>query len=304
LPKTDAEINHVERLFRACGHPGAVGSIDCVHIGWHKCRHTLKIQCTNSGAGDNKGKPSLVFQVVVSHTTKILSISHMHCGATNDSTIYKFDPAVHELMTGVYSTRQFTLWHDHTSKYTHIGMYYISDGGYPKMKYLIPPFKWTQVGTKKNIWSENVESTRKDVERCFGILKKRFRCLINPLELQDPSHIERLFNACAVIHNILLDYDGIDHWEPRMKRATFFVEDDTFDATSVNIQNSQMMDDILFNETGENGPSRDAAHDVRFLELHSSAESDREMTHRLRSLIQHFFIAKEKKEIWKLRKFR
>jgi hypothetical protein len=147
----------------------------------------------------------------------------MHCGATNDSTIYKFDHAVHELMTGVYSTRQFTLWKDHTSKYTHIGMYYISDGGYPKMKYFIPPFKWTQVGTKKNIWSANVESTRKDVERCFGILKKRFRWLINPLELQDPSHIERLFNACAVIHNILLDYDGIDSWEARMKIATFSV---------------------------------------------------------------------------------
>jgi hypothetical protein len=129
LPKTDDEINHVERLFCAYGHPGAVGSIDCVHIGWHKCRHTLKIQFTNTGAGDNKGKRSLVFQVVVSHTTKIVSISHMHWGATNDSTIYKFDPAVHELMTGVYSTRKFTIWKDHTSKFTHIGMYYISDVG-------------------------------------------------------------------------------------------------------------------------------------------------------------------------------
>jgi hypothetical protein len=96
FPKTVDEINHVERLFCACGHPGALVSIDCVHIGWHKFRHKLKIQCTNTGAGDSKGKPSLVFQVVVSHTTKILSISHM-----NDSTIYKFDPAVHELMTGV-----------------------------------------------------------------------------------------------------------------------------------------------------------------------------------------------------------
>jgi hypothetical protein len=84
-------------------------------------------------------------------------------------------------MTGVYSTRKFTLWKDHISKLTHIGMYYISDGGYPKMKYLIPPFKWIQVGPKKNIWSENIESTGNNVELCFGILKKIFRCLINPL---------------------------------------------------------------------------------------------------------------------------
>jgi hypothetical protein len=183
-------------------------------------------------------------------------------------------------------------------------MYYISDGGYPKMKYLIPPFKWTQVGTKKNIWSENVESTRNDVERCFGILKKIFRCLINNLELQDPSHIEILFNAFAVIHNILLDYDNIDNWEACMKKARFSVDDDTFDVTSVNIQNIQMMNDILFNETGENIPPSDAAHDMPFLELHISVQSDRGMIFRLRSLIQHFFIAKEKKEIWKLKKFR
>jgi hypothetical protein len=65
-----------------------------------------------------------------------------------------------------------------------------------------------------------------------------------------------------------------------------------------------MMNDILFNETGDNRPPSDAAHNVRFLELHISVQSDREMTLRLRSLIQHFFIAKEKKEIWKLKKFR
>jgi hypothetical protein len=121
------------------------------------------------------------------------------------------------------------------------------------------------------------------------------------LELQDPSHIERLFNACAFIHNILLDYDGIDNWEAHMKKTRFSVDDDTFDVMSVNIQNSQMMNDIFFNETGENRPPSDAAHDVHFLELQSSVQSDREMTFRLRSLIQHFFTAKEKKEIWKLK---
>jgi hypothetical protein len=89
-----------------------------------------------------------------------------------------------------------------------------------------------------------------------------------------------------------------------MKKTIFSVNDDTFDVTSVNIQNSQMMSDILSNETGENRPSGDAVHDVRFLELHSSVQSDRNMTFSLRSLIQHFFISKEKKEIWKLKKFR
>jgi hypothetical protein len=96
-----------------------------------------------------------------------------------------------------------------------------------------PPPKWTHIGTKKNIWSDTVESTRKDVERCFGILKKRWRCLINLIELQDPDHIERLFTDCAILHNILLDYDGIDDWEKRMKKAKFNGNDDATELNSV-----------------------------------------------------------------------
>jgi hypothetical protein len=61
LPRTEDEINHVERLYLNIGHPGCIGSIDCVHVGWNACKHTLKVQCTNAGAGDAKGKPSVVF---------------------------------------------------------------------------------------------------------------------------------------------------------------------------------------------------------------------------------------------------
>jgi hypothetical protein len=137
----------------------------------------------------------------------------------------------------------------------------------------------------------------------FWYIKKRFGCLINPLELQDPAYIERLFNACAVINNILLDYDGINNYEGCMKKTRFSDADDTFDVMSVNIKSSQMMDDILFNEVSANIPSYEAAHDVCFLSLHSSEQSDCE-TFRLRSLIQHFFITKDKKEMCKLKKFR
>jgi hypothetical protein len=73
-----------------------------------------------------------------------------------------------------------------------------------------------------------------------------------------------LFNDCAFIQNVLLDYDGIKNCEACMKKARFSVDDDTFDVTSANIQNSQLMDDILFNG--------------RFIEFHSSDQSDRDMT--------------------------
>jgi hypothetical protein len=100
------------------------------------------------------------------------------------------------------------------------------------------------------------------------------------VELQDPDHIERLFNACAILHNILLANDGIDDWENRMKNARFDRKYDSFDISSVNIHQSQVMDDILYNEEGANVPSADFP--PHCLDFHSNAQTDREMTSRLR----------------------
>jgi hypothetical protein len=72
--------------------------------------------------------------------------------------------------------------------------------------------------------------------------------LINPIELQNPDNIERLFTPRAILHNILLDYDGIDDLENRMKKAKFNGNDDTIDVNSVSIHQIQLIDDILNNE--------------------------------------------------------
>jgi hypothetical protein len=128
LPKTDEEINHVGRLHHRIGFPGAIGYVDCVHLSWNSCRHTLRMQCINAGAGESKGKPSVVFQYMVSHTTKYLSISYMFWGATSNTTIVKFNKAIKEVMTGVYSTQQFTMYAGDGNKVNEIGLYYICGG--------------------------------------------------------------------------------------------------------------------------------------------------------------------------------
>jgi hypothetical protein len=126
--------------------------------------------------------------------------------------------------------------------------------------------------------------------------------LINPIKLQDPDHVERLFTDCAILHNIFLDNDGIDDWENRMKKAKFQGNENTIDVNYLSINQSQLMDDIIYNEEGMNLPSSYST-DLH-LDFNSNDQNDREMTFRLRTLIQHFFIAKEKKEIKKLKKFR
>ena len=53
-----------------------------------------------------------------------------------------------------------------------------------------------------------MESVRKDVERLFGILKKRFRILKHPSSLRSLNAMEDVFITCCILHNMLLEFDG------------------------------------------------------------------------------------------------
>ena len=90
----------------------------------------------------------------------------------------------------------------------------VVDGGYPKMSCFIEPI--SDRFTRQHIlWSEWMESVRKDVECTFGVLKVRFRILKNPIQYHDEIFIEKIMQCCCVIHNMLLKFDGMSiyDWE-------------------------------------------------------------------------------------------
>lgn len=46
------------------------------------------------------------------------------------------------------------------------------------------------------------------IERCFGVLKGRFRCLLHSRELHyQPEKAARIINVCAMLHNICLQFN-------------------------------------------------------------------------------------------------
>jgi hypothetical protein len=65
------------------------------------------------------------------------------------------------------------------------------------------------------LWSEFLESIRKDVECVNALLKNRFRTLKNPVYFHKPEFIENLFKASCMLHNLILAWDGNDssQWE-------------------------------------------------------------------------------------------
>jgi len=58
------------------------------------------------------------------------------------------------------------------------------------------------------MWSKKLESTRKDVERAFGMSNRRFRILKFPFTLRDMRDINFVVVTCLTFHNMLFDYDA------------------------------------------------------------------------------------------------
>jgi hypothetical protein len=212
IPTTREEIDHVENIYHLIGYPDCLCIIDCVHLPWGACTWTLQTQCKNK----HKKKPTVVFEVISSHTKKVLHVSDMFWGACGESLIVKYDKAVHEVMDGRYSVLPFEVKDKDVDIIVIYGFYYICDGGYPKFKCLLCPFKCHQAGSDVVYWSESLEATRKDIEHCFGAMKKRSTIFVSPNTLNDALRIEQVFIACCVLHNILLDYSGGENLCQRM----------------------------------------------------------------------------------------
>ena len=89
-----------------------------------------------------------------------------------------------------------------------------ASGGYHKWKQLICGMKHTS-SIQATLWSVQMESVRKDIECCFGILKVRFRILSHPIQyhskISRDAYVAKHNNvvwSCAILHNLLLAYDG------------------------------------------------------------------------------------------------
>lgn len=67
------------------------------------------------------------------------------------------------------------------------------------------------------LWAEWLESSRKDIERFFGVLKARWRVLKVPFNMTHIGDIDRTVRACIVLHNWYHDW--------RLKKEREFAAD-------------------------------------------------------------------------------
>lgn len=82
----------------------------------------------------------------------------------------------------------------------------IADSGYALRPWCLTPIQNPDEGTAEESFNEVFRKTRCTIERCNGVLKARFRCLLKDRVLHyAPTKATKIINACAVLHNMCVN---------------------------------------------------------------------------------------------------
>ena len=195
-----AQASFLDRLahYAALGLPGGMGSVDCTRIRWDKCPEWLRNWCI----GKEKF-PALAFLVICDHNRQIIYVgNHAYLGAMNDINIANMDPFMIALREGKFAQVEFTLLKEDGTRVPCYGTYLISDNGFFTSSVLMDPPK-NRYSENQILWAEWLESVRKDIECLFGILKVRFRILLNRIQQHDVVNIRDIFMSCCILHNLI-----------------------------------------------------------------------------------------------------
>jgi len=81
----------------------------------------------------------------------------------------------------------------------------IGDSGYPLRPWLMIPILDAADNSPESEYNKKQMSCRSLIERCNGLLKMRFRCLLKHRVLHySPAVASKIIYTCAVLHNMCI----------------------------------------------------------------------------------------------------
>lgn len=79
------------------------------------------------------------------------------------------------------------------------------DSAYGLAPWMMVLYMGNNLTDEETYFNKRHQTVRNVVERCIGVLKMRFRCLLGERQLRyHPTKASNIINACATLHNYLL----------------------------------------------------------------------------------------------------
>ncbi|XP_063633776.1 putative nuclease HARBI1 [Cydia splendana] len=185
FPQTQQErtvlTQEFQRRFRL---PGIIGAIDCTHVA------TAKPDTQEHLFFNRKGYHSLNVQMICDHELIIRNINPKFGGATHDAHIWA-SSIIEPYMRGLHQNGE-QVW-------------LLGDSGYPLRPWVMTPVLNAAPGSREETYTKRHVRARNCIERCFGLLKSRWRCLNKKRTLNyQPYVASQITLACCVLHNIAI----------------------------------------------------------------------------------------------------
>ena len=80
----------------------------------------------------------------------------------------------------------------------------LGDSAFPLLPWLVPMLADGKANAQRFYRAH--AKTRRIVENAFGLLKQRFRCLLDELRVKSPTYAAQIAKACFYLHNFLTEH--------------------------------------------------------------------------------------------------
>mgnify|MGYP000978733512 FL=1 len=84
--------------------------------------------------------------------------------------------------------------------------FYLADGIYPDWPIFLKTVNEPST-EKERYFAKKQESLRKDVERAFGALQKRFYIIRSHSRVWSVSRMRSIMKCCIILHNMIIEYE-------------------------------------------------------------------------------------------------
>ncbi|KAJ8938175.1 hypothetical protein NQ314_011583 [Rhamnusium bicolor] len=186
LPRNMAELVQLrEKFYRRHKFPGIIGCVDCTHVAIYPPQVDEEVAYVN-----RKGYHSINVQLICDLDLRILNVGTRYPGSSHDSYIWN-NSALHHIQN--------------LHRNGHTSFAFLGDSGYALRPWMLTPVANAQPGTPEELYNQRQSSTRSIIERCNGVLKLRFRCLLKHRVLQyTPQTSCKIINSCVILHNMCI----------------------------------------------------------------------------------------------------
>jgi hypothetical protein len=143
--------------------------------------------------------PTLILEAVASHDLWIWHAFFGAAGSNNDINVLNQSTVFINELKGQAPRVQYMV----NGNQYNIG-YFLADEIYPEWAVFVKSIR-IPITEKEKLYAQEQEGARKDIERAFGVLQRRWCILKRPARLYDRAVLRDVVLACIILHNMIVE---------------------------------------------------------------------------------------------------